>query len=151
VLEDAKRAIAELKLAVPGADWEAIEARTAGLVAAPLSRRRRNRLAVASVTGVFLLAVLAWLLALVPEHHARRGEAMRRELAQIKVDRKVKIDELSARIGLRCDPNDAHELVKLLVLDGRGPDAKAFGEDYVLRCGDDPVVEHWANAPRPGH
>ncbi|HUJ57683.1 MAG TPA: hypothetical protein VLX92_04310, partial [Kofleriaceae bacterium] len=44
-LEDARRAIGELKLAVPGADWDAIDARTQGLVNAPLGHRAKHRLA----------------------------------------------------------------------------------------------------------
>jgi hypothetical protein len=149
-LDDAKRAIGELKLALPGADWDAIEARTAGLVSAPLSRRKQ-RLIFGAVAGAALLAVLAWFAALVPEHKQSRREAMREELAEIAQQRKVKIDELQLTLGNRCEPTEAHELVKLLVLDGRGPDAKAFGADYVVRCGEDEVVEHWAHAPRPGH
>ena len=64
-LDEAKRAIEELKLAVPGADWDAIEARTAGLVNAPLSRRRQ-RIVVGAVVGAVVLAVLAWFAAIVP-------------------------------------------------------------------------------------
>src|SRR5439155_13071085 len=62
-LDDARRALEALKLAVPGADWDAIAARTQGLVRAPLVRRRRQRLAVAGVIGAFALAVVVWLVA----------------------------------------------------------------------------------------
>jgi hypothetical protein len=150
-LDEAKRAIGELKLALPGADWDAIEARTAGLVNAPLSRKKQQRIIFGAVAGVVFVAVLAWFAALVPEHKQSRREAMRDELAQIAQQRKLKIDELQLTLGNRCEPTQAHELVKLLVLDGRGPDAKTFGADYVVRCGEDEVVEHWAHAPRPGH
>src|SRR4051812_24158741 len=81
-VDDAKRAIAELKLVVPGADWDAIEARTAGLVNAPLSRRRQ-RVVVVAVIGAALLALFAWFAALVPQHRVDRREAMRDELADI--------------------------------------------------------------------
>ena len=149
-LDDAKRAIAELKLAVPGADWEAIEARTAGLVNAPLSRRRQ-RIVVACVVGAIMLAVLAWFAAIVPEKKVDRREAMRDELAQIAQQRKVKIDVLRGTLGQHCEPAQAHDLIKLLVLDGRTMDARDFGADYIQRCGEDSVVEHWAHAPPPGH
>ena len=149
-LDDAKRAIEQLKLAVPGADWEAIEARTAGLVNAPLSRRR-HRAAVVAIVGAFVIAVFIWLLAIIPEHKQDRREAMRTELAGIAEQRKVKIESLQLALGSRCEATEAHELVKLLVLDGRGPDARTFGDDYVTRCGQDSVIEHWAHAPRPGH
>jgi hypothetical protein len=150
-LDEAKRAIAELKLAVPGADWDAIEARTAGLVSAPLSRKQQQRIIFGAVAGALLVTVLAWIAALVPEHKPTRREAMREELAEIAQQRKLKIEELRFALGDRCEPTQAHELVKLLVLDGRGPDAATFGQDYVVRCGEDEVVEHWAHAPRPGH
>jgi len=149
-LDDAKRAIAELKLVVPGADWDAIEARTAGLVNAPLSRRRQ-RIVVAAVVGAVMLFVLAWFASIVPEHKQSQREQMRNELAEIAQQRKVKIDELRFVLGNRCEPSQAHELIKLLVLDGRIPDARDFGADYVTRCGEDEVIEHWAHAPRPGH
>jgi hypothetical protein len=149
--DDAKRAIAELKLVVPGTDWDAIEARTAGLVRAPLVRRRRQRFAIAGVVATFALAVLAWLSAIVPSHKVDRGVAMRQELADIQQQRKVRIESLTMELGNRCDPARAHELVKLLVLDGRGTEATTFGDGYLERCGEDSVVEHWANAPRPGH
>jgi hypothetical protein len=150
-VDEAKRAIAELKLAVPGADWDAIEARTAGLVSAPLSRKKQQRIIFGAIAGATLVAVLAWFAAIVPEHKQSRREAMRDELAEIAQQRKVKIAELRLSLGDLCEPNQAHELVKLLVLDGRGPDAAAFGQSYVVRCGEDEVVEHWAHAPRPGH
>lgn len=149
-LDDAKRAIAELKLAVPGADWDAIEARTAGLVSAPLSRRRQ-RIVVVCVVAAILLAVLSWFAAIVPEKKVDRREAMRDELAQIAQQRKLKIDELRGTLGQRCEPAQAHDLIKLLVLDGRTEDARDFGTDYIQRCGEDSVVDHWAHAPRPGH
>jgi hypothetical protein len=150
-LDDAKRAIAELKLAVPGADWDAINTRTEGLVRAPLSFHKRQRLAIAGVVTLFAFAVFTWISAIVPNHRPDRNAAMRRELDDIVQQRKVRIETLQAEIGNRCDPVPVHELVKLLVLDGRGADATEFGDSYIDRCGDDMVVEHWANAPRPRH
>ena len=151
VLDDAKRAIAELKLAVPGAEWDAIAARTNGLVHAPLGRRRSYRLVIAGSVVAFALATLSWFAAIVPERRPGRYDEMRREIAQIQQDRKAKIEELRAVLGDRCAPAVIHELMKQLVLDGRGPDAKVLATEYSGRCGDDPIVEHWARAPRPGH
>ena len=101
--------------------------------------------------GAVVLAVFSWFAAIVPEHKVDRRQAMREELADIAQQRKVKIEELRGTLGNRCEPAQAHDLVKLLVLDGRIADARDFGTDYVLRCGEDTVVEHWAHAPRPGH
>jgi hypothetical protein len=151
-LEDARRAIAELKLAVPGADWKAIAARTAGLVELPLrSRRVNHRWIVGSVATMFVLTLAAWLIAIIPEHKPTRHETMRRELAGITHERKSRIDFLHAELGDRCLTAPAHDLVRLMVLDGRTSDAKEFGAAYIARCGADEVVEDWAKAPRPGH
>jgi len=151
-LDDARRAVEELKLAVPGADWAAIAARTQGLVRAPLvARRRRQRLAVAGVLSLFALAVGGWLVAIVPEHKQSRREAMKQELVVVDQQRKLKIVALEGGLGERCAPDEARELMRLLVLDGRGLDARSFASGYTARCGDDSVIEHWAHAPLPHH
>ena len=51
--------------------------------------------------------------------------------------------------GERCDPPLAHELTKQLTMDGRGLDAREFAAGYTERCGEDPVISHWASAPLP--
>ncbi|HEU4731638.1 MAG TPA: hypothetical protein VFT22_27270, partial [Kofleriaceae bacterium] len=66
-LDDARRAADQLKLAIPGADWAAIERRTSGLVHAPLLRRRRNRIIAGAAIAAFAIGVLSWLAAIVPE------------------------------------------------------------------------------------
>lgn len=146
-LDDARRAADELKLAVPGADWAAIEQRTTGLVRAPLLRR--DRVLVGVLVAPFALAVLAWSSAMVPHKKPDRYAAMRRELAEIAQQRPVKILALQRSLGERCDPAAAHELARQLVMDGRGAEAKRFAAAYTTRCGEDPVVVHWANAPHP--
>lgn len=148
-LDDARRAVAELKLAVPGADWAAIDRRTSGLVQAPLIKR--NRLVIAATAIAFLLIMLAWVVAMRPRPREvdTRSADLARELAQIAEQRRARIDELLHAMATQCDPPGAHELAKQLVMDGRGTDAKAFAADYIARCGDDEVVVHWANAPRP--
>ncbi len=146
-LDDARRAIDELKLSVHGADWSAIETRTRGLVETP-ALRRWNRLALAGFLMLCALGVLTWFLAITPVRKPDRSELMRKELAEIAEQRRVRINTLSIVIGERCDPPIAHELTRLLVMDGRGEDAGRFADVYVARCGADRVVEHWANAPR---
>jgi hypothetical protein len=149
--DDVKRAIAELKLAVPGADWDGIEARTQDLVDVPLSRRRRNRVIAAGVIAAFGFALVTWFYAIMPNHKTPPAEVMHRELHQIQLERKLDIEALNVSLGARCDLDRARRLVKQLVLDGRGPDAANFTTTYVSRCGDDAVLEHWAHAPRPHH
>ena len=148
-LDDARRAADSLKLAVIGADWAAIEQRTSGLVHEPLVHHRRNRIIFGALVVAFTAAVLLWVSALVPQKKLDRGTAMRRELAEIALQRRLKIIGLQHALGQRCDAAQAHELAKQLVMDGRGPDAKEFAADYTARCGEDPDVERWANAPRP--
>lgn len=151
-LDEAKRAIAELKLAVPGADWKAIAARTDGLMHTPLGGQdRRHRAVIGAMLGAFVLALVGWLVAIIPDRKPTRADTMRRELAGIQQERKSRIDFLRAELGERCIPSAAHDLARLMVLDGRTADAREFGASYLARCGDDPVIVHWANAPRPGH
>ena len=147
-LHDARRAIAELKLAVPGADWKAINRRTTALVDMP-SLHRRHRLAVTGILSVLTLAIVTWFVAITPTKKPDKAEAMRHEIAAIANQRKVRIDILSSALGGRCDAPLAHEYVKLLVMDGRGQDAERFADRYTGHCGEDTVVENWANAPRP--
>jgi len=146
-LDDARRATDELKLAVPGADWAAIEQRTTGLVRAPLLRR--NRAIVGALGLLFAIAVLTWISAMVPHKKPDRAAAMRRELAEIAQQRRIKILALQGSLGEACEPAAAHELTKQLVMDGRGADAKRFAAAYTARCGEDLVVVRWANASRP--
>ena len=146
-LDHAHRAVEALKLAVPGADWDGIDTRTRGLVAAPLARPRRSRYAIAALLAGCTLAVLGWLHAMVPVHRPDPRAAMRSEIAAIRVERKVRIESLRDTLADRCDPPTAHVLVKLLVLDGRGDEARALGDRYDAHCGDDAIVDHWAHAP----
>jgi len=154
-LDDARRATNELKLAVPGTDWAAIDRRTSGLVHAPLQKRQGIRLVAGASFGLFALfavAAVLWVSALAPQTKRDPDAAMaamRHELAGIAQQRRVKIIELQRALADRCDADQAHELAKQLVMDGRSSDAKSFAADYTARCGDDLVVVHWANAPLP--
>lgn len=146
-LDDARRATDALKLAVPGADWAAIEQRTSGLVHAPLIHRRRNRLVLGGAVAMFAVVIGAWIASLAPREKPDRRDALRRELAEIAQHRKLRIIALQASLVDRCDPPAAHELARQLVMDGRGLDARQFASLYAERCGDDPVVARWASAP----
>jgi hypothetical protein len=146
-LDDARRATDALKLAVPGADWAAIDQRTSGLVHAPLIHRRRNRLVLGGAVAMFAVVIGAWIASLAPRQKPDRRDALRRELAEIAQQRKIRIIALQASLVDRCDPPAAHELARQLVMDGRGLDARQFASLYADRCGDDPVVARWASAP----
>jgi len=147
-LEDARRGIAELKLAVPGVDWKAIAKRTHDLCAMP-ELRRTSRAGVFGIVSFVGLAIVTWFLSSIPDAKVDEREVMRQELAQVVQQRKVKLQYLQLAVGERCDPSVAHEYVKLLVMDGQGSKAEQFADSYLGRCGEDTVVENWANAPRP--
>lgn len=148
-IDDARRAIEDLKLAVPGADWKAIDERTTHLLDKPLERAKGQRFMLLAVVTLFLFAVAGWVISLIPAEKVNRREAMRRELSEISQQRKLRIELVRVEIGQRCDVERARELTRLLVMDGRTADAHSFGLDYLSRCGDDEVVDNWAHAPRP--
>ena len=148
-LDDARRAIEDLKLAVPGADWKAINDRTTHLLDKPLARAKGQRAIVMAIVVLFIFAIAGWLIAIIPERKVDRREVMRRELAEISQQRKLRIELVRVELGGRCDLERARELAKLLAMDGRNLEANSFGMDYLSRCGDDEVVDNWAHAPRP--
>jgi hypothetical protein len=148
-LDDARRAIEDLKLAVPGADWHAIHERTEHLVDKPLARAKGQRMIVLTVVALFLFALAGWIIAMIPQEKVDARVEMRRELSEIAQQRKLRIELVRVELGLRCDVERARELARLLAMDGRTADAKAFGLDYLARCGDDQIVDNWAHAPRP--
>ena len=159
-LDDAKRAVAELKLALPGADWAAIDARTDGLVTGHMRRRHRQRVAFTAGLVSAVVATMMWLLAIVPgrapvvrasQHTLTELASARLELEQkqTRLGLETKIQHLRGAIGDQCLPAPVHELMRELVLDGRNAEANAFAQGYTQRCGEDLVVDHWAAAPHP--
>lgn len=148
-IDDARRAVEELKLAAPGADWAGIQERTADLVDMPLARAKTQRIVLAAILALFFSVLTAWGIGMIPEPKEDRRVAMRRELVEVSLQRKARIDMVRLELGLRCDVERARELTKLLVMDGRTPEARAFGMSYLGRCGDDSVIDNWAHAPDP--
>ena len=147
-LDDARRALGELKLAVPGADWKAIARRTAALVIQP-QIHTPYRLVGTAIASVFVLGVLSWFLAITPHAKIDARAQMRQELTDIASQRVDRIDRLALVVPFVCEATLSREYIRLLVLDGRSDQAKAFGADYAGRCGDDKSIENWAKAPRP--
>jgi len=148
-IDEARRAVEELKLAAPGADWDAIRKRTAGLIELPLSRAKNQRTAIIAIATLLVTVLAAWGVGMIPERKIGRREAMRRELTEVSFQRKVRIEQVRVELGAACALDRARELTKLLVMDGRVPEARGFGASYIERCGDDPVVDNWAHAPNP--
>ncbi|CAN5525396.1 hypothetical protein BH11MYX1_BH11MYX1_56950 [soil metagenome] len=151
-LDEAKRAVAELKLAVPGTDWRGIAQRTAGLTHLPIGNQKRNhQLVIGGVVLALVMSLCAWFIGALPVTKPSQHDVMRRELHAVSTARKSRIDFLRSELGDRCIPFAARDLVRLMVLDGRTAAAREFGEHYTAQCGADDVVEDWAHAPRPGH
>lgn len=148
VLDDARRALDELRLAMPGADWQEIDARSKKLAATRLARRGRLVVVVGLVSG-FVLAFSVWGTAMMPRFKPSASAHMRVELAQVVMERRIRIDVLNAEIGEICDRPRVLELMKLYVMDGRFEEAKVYADVYETRCGEDMAVRKWANAPKP--
>ncbi len=148
-LDEARRAIAELKLAVPGADWPEIESRTSRLVGAP-ELRRRSWSGIAVVLTLLAAAIATWAIAAMPERKTDERVLMRRELAGVVRERKATLLYLEqANIIGRCDAELGKAYAKQLVLDDRGMKASDFYNEYLVRCGENEDIEKWANAPLP--
>lgn len=77
-----------------------------------------------------------------------RAEIWEIERADIIEARRARIVELRAHVD-HCEAANAHDLARLLVMDGRFDEVKFFAQGYQAKCGADPVVEHWGSAPRP--
>jgi hypothetical protein len=150
-LDDVRRGIAELKLALPGADWDGIEARTQGLVRVPLPRRARQRITFAGSLAAFVIATLAWTFSMLPHSEARAAGTMAGDLRLVTEERRLHIIQRESDLGGRCLPAPAHELVQLLVQDDQRLKATMFSIGYLLHCGADPVVVHWMTAPGRHH
>jgi hypothetical protein len=147
VLDDARRALEELRLAMPGADWQEIDARSRRLAATRLERR--GRLVIAALICGSVLAFSVWGASMIPSRRPSAAALMRDELAQVVVERRTRIVELSSEVRDGCDRPRVLELLRLFVMDGRFEAAKAFGDSYEERCGEDMAVRKWANAPKP--
>lgn len=92
--------------------------------------------------GIMLSHVVTTLL--LPTRHPSHDARRRAEQEALIIERRVRLARLLAE-GDGCHPSLAHELAKALVFDGQS--ARDYAADYERRCGEDPVIEHWAAAP----
>lgn len=81
---------------------------------------------------------------LLPTRHPTHADRLRADQQALIAARRERILKLLSE-GDGCHPSIAHELAKALVFDGQS--ARAYAADYEHRCGEDPVIEHWAAAP----
>jgi hypothetical protein len=117
----------------------------------PSVRHRRRQLIAPIALAVGVLFTLGTSAAqIIPVTRPPTPTSLRDELATIARQRWARLGELrTAGSDQRCDPPTAHELVKLLVMDGQWANARSFADVYEARCGEDPEVRRWGNAPRP--
>lgn len=115
----------------------------------PTSVRQRGQVLPIVVVVVVVLFTMANAAAnMMPFHRPTAAELRAEEQREIADARRARIGELQAA-GDHCQPVVAHELVKLLVLDGQVEMAHRYADAYEPRCGTDPVVRGWGNAPKP--
>jgi hypothetical protein len=104
-----------------------------------------------SLAGVLFLVVLTLGNAaanMIPYHIPTTRERQQQEQHGVAEARRARIATLLAAPD-RCDAQTARELARLLVFDGRS--ARAYADDYERRCGDDPIVRRWGDAPTHMH
>ena len=85
---------------------------------------------------------------MLPSGRPTKAEVLRAERDEIVMERRAKIAQLQLTRDT-CHVPSAHELARLLAMDGQGAAAATFADAYEARCGADPVVRHWGDAPRP--
>ena len=109
-------------------------------------RARGQVFPIVVIVTVVLFTLTAAAANLIPSHRPTAAQ-LRAEQASIVIDqRRVRIGELRT-IGEKCQPPAAHELVRLLAMDGQWREAHDYADRYELRCGADYVVRGWGDAP----
>jgi|SRR5580704_3107029 hypothetical protein len=110
-----------------------------------ISLRQRGQLAPMIAISLLVLFTLASAGAnVMPVHRPSAAELRAADQRTIIDKRRARIAELAARAD-DCTPALAHELARALVFDGRS--ARLYADDYESRCGTDPEMERWRDAP----
>lgn len=102
-----------------------------------------------SLVGIVLLVLITLGNAaanMVPFHVPTAHEMQQEEQREIAEAHRTRLEVLLAE-GDQCRPHVAHEIVRGLLYVGRS--AREYAADYQTRCGMDPIVERWGNAPIP--
>ena len=84
---------------------------------------------------------------MLPSHAPTQAERTRAAIADLSATRRARITLLLAQ-GDRCDPATSRALARELAFDGRS--VREYADDVARRCGEDPIVRKWAEAPLPG-
>ncbi|MCX5745888.1 MAG: hypothetical protein NT062_25710 [Proteobacteria bacterium] len=114
---------------------------------APVSVRQHTPwFGLAGIVFIVLLTIGNAVATMIPCHLPTAHELQQAEQRELIDARRARIEVLLAQ-GDHCRPVIAHELARALVYDGRP--ATAYADDYERRCGSDPVMRGWAEAPLP--
>jgi len=109
-------------------------------------RARGQVLPIVVIVTVVLFTLTSAAANMISSHRPTPAQ-LRVEAMSIVVDqRHARIGELRT-VGEKCEPQAAHELVRLLAMDGQWREAHDYADRYELRCGADFVVRGWGNAP----
>jgi hypothetical protein len=111
--------------------------------------RARGQILPIVLVVLVVLVTLANAAANVLTAHPVNAAAMRAAaLEPVIARRQLRIAALRG-VNAGCSAEHSRELVRLLVQDGRWSDARDIADRYEQRCGTDPVVHRWRNAPQP--
>ena len=132
---DAQEALALLRAALPTVDWKALRAENARSVndlgRATLGSRFRSLLLAAVIIGAVIAIVFVIARVLSPDEDKKTAQARAPAMST------KRLDELRARLENEpCDARAAELLVMGLRQRGRVGESKAFGEDFMGRCGE---------------
>ncbi len=107
-------------------------------------RARTPWWSLAGILFVVLLTLGNAAANMIPYHIPTARELQQQEQRRVAEARRARIATLLAAPD-RCNAPTARELARLLVFDGRS--ARAYADDYERRCGADPIIERWRDAP----
>ena len=110
-------------------------------------RARGQILPIVVVVTVVLFTLSAAAANLIPFHRPTAAQIRAEQQTEVIDQRHARIGELRT-IGEKCQPPAAHELVRLLALDGQWSELHAYADRYEARCGADFIVHGWGNARR---
>jgi hypothetical protein len=111
----------------------------------------RKRLPYASLVGIVLVVLMTLGNAaanMMPMHLPTTREIQRAEQDELAQARRDRISALQTQ-GDQCRASVARELARELFFDGRS--AAPYADNYAARCGDDPIVRHYADASAKLH
>src|SRR4051812_26292743 len=100
-------------------------------------RAKRQVLPIAGVVLIVLMTFANAAANMIPTKRPSAAELRAEDQRDLIADRKARIAALEATPD-GCRPASAHELARLLVMDGRFTAARSYADAYEQRCGGDP-------------